>query len=57
LDTLAEKIVRHLVPNDPASGEAIPFIREQVERLQNTLEALGRGDISSAKAHLLALLA
>lgn len=57
IDRLIERIVHHLVPLEPADGVAVPFTIEHVERLQGAAAALRAGEVATAQAHLLALLA
>ncbi len=54
LDLLTKKIVRRLVPLDPAPGDAVPFTFEQLERLQAAAATLTANEQPTARAHLLA---
>ncbi|HZZ27490.1 MAG TPA: GTPase [Pirellulales bacterium] len=56
LDLLVEKIIRQVVPQEPKFGEPLPFTSEQIQRLQAVADALETGNLSTAKAHVLALL-
>jgi tRNA modification GTPase len=48
IDRLLERVASTLVPVAPPPGAAMPFTREQVDRLRAALEATHRGNASSA---------
>lgn len=52
LDTLLAAIAQRLVPAPPGPGDAVPFTRQQVERLKSALIKLECGNLSAAAAHL-----
>ena len=56
LSLLQEQISNHLVPDPPASGLAVPFTDEQIQRLRSAESAIGREDNQAATAEIRELL-